>query len=167
MPNSAITFNTAGLASASSPGLVGTGAQTFAGKKTLDGGALIKGDITGVDVAPGYIGEQLRVYSGGVSIAATSNRTIVSVDLTPGIWDISAIAWVSGTTVSGEIFLSTALNGNTGRVIGDNTMMLAANQAACIPQFRVATSTSVTWRLNTYVSGATTIAGRISAVRIA
>lgn len=38
MPNSAISFNTSGLATATSPGLVGTGAQTFAGVKTFNNG---------------------------------------------------------------------------------------------------------------------------------
>ena len=40
MSNSAITFNTSGLASATSPGLVGTGAQTFAGAKTFQDGLI-------------------------------------------------------------------------------------------------------------------------------
>lgn len=38
MPNSAISFNTSGLATATSPGLVGTGAQTFGGAKTFQNG---------------------------------------------------------------------------------------------------------------------------------
>ena len=40
MGNSAISFNTAGLASTTSPGLVGTGAQTFAGAKTFQDGLI-------------------------------------------------------------------------------------------------------------------------------
>ena len=40
MPSSVINFNTPGNASASSPGLVSTGAQTFAGVKTFQDGTL-------------------------------------------------------------------------------------------------------------------------------
>lgn len=40
MPNSAITQQVQGLASATSPGLVGTGAQTFAGAKTFQDGLI-------------------------------------------------------------------------------------------------------------------------------
>lgn len=55
--SSVITQAVQGLATATSPGLVGTGAQTWAGKKTLDGGALIKGDTSGIAIATGYVGE--------------------------------------------------------------------------------------------------------------
>jgi hypothetical protein len=37
MSSSAITGNTSGIATATTPGLVGTGAQTFAGDKTFNG----------------------------------------------------------------------------------------------------------------------------------
>lgn len=60
---SALTGNTSGLATAVSPGLVGTGTQTFAGKKTLDGGALIKGDTSGVAIPSGYLGYFVRATS--------------------------------------------------------------------------------------------------------
>ena len=78
MSNSAWSGNTAGLASAVSPGLVGTSTQTFAGKKTLDGGALIKGDTSGVAINSNYVG-------------AIGLDTIISI--TPVI-----NSWTSGAT---------------------------------------------------------------------
>lgn len=100
MPNSAITFNTAGLASATSPGLVGTGAQTFAGKKTLSGGALIAGDVSGSAIATSYIGEMIGTLRSGTNGFTYSSRTttnptvgaygtVLGLTLNKGIWIIS------------------------------------------------------------------------------
>lgn len=90
MSNSAISFNTAGLASATSAGLVGTGAQTFAGKKTLDGGAFIKGD--GTAIPTGYIGEQIPgAVTNGVSLTTTyASITGTNLVLGAGTWHIFA-----------------------------------------------------------------------------
>lgn len=89
MANSAWSGNTAGLASATSAGLVGTGAQTFAGKKTLDGGALIKGDTTGVAIGSTYVGAKIPsvglVDPGVISNVAVSNVPITgSLSLSEG-----------------------------------------------------------------------------------
>ncbi len=90
MPSSAISFNTAGLATATSPGLVGTGAQTFAGKKTLDGGALIKGDTSGVAIAAGYVGQVVRDSGFNGSLSSASGCVGVSnLSIGSGIWLIS------------------------------------------------------------------------------
>jgi hypothetical protein len=91
MANSAIVGNVQGLASATSPGLVGTSAQTFAGKKTLDGGALIKGDTTGAAVAAGYIGELALLQSSSYAINNTQAgwRVAASTTLNAGIYLVS------------------------------------------------------------------------------
>lgn len=88
MANSAWSGNTAGLASATSAGLVGTGAQTFAGKKTLDGGAAIKGDTSGVAIAAGYVGERLTFTSRAISGVTTgwAVNTSALTTLTSGLW---------------------------------------------------------------------------------
>jgi len=70
MTSSALTGNTSGLASATSPGLVGITTQTFAGKKTLDGGALIKGDTSGSIISSTYLGEFLGTQSSGTNGSA-------------------------------------------------------------------------------------------------
>ena len=99
MANSALTGNTSGLASATSPGLVGITTQTFAGKKTLDGGALIKGDTSGVAIAAGYVGE--IVSSTSTSNLLQSSPTLgnyyyitgaPAVTLSKGIYSLTAYA---------------------------------------------------------------------------
>jgi hypothetical protein len=69
------------LASPTEAGMVSTSAQTFAGKKTLDGGALIKGDTTGNAIASGYVGETvgtLRSGTGGFTYSVRSNTAVTT-----------------------------------------------------------------------------------------
>lgn len=90
MANSAITFNTTGLASTTSPGLVGTGAQTFAGKKTLDGGALIKGDNGSAAIAASYVGELKSTRNAAnINVTAQTYVNYFSLSLGSGIWLVS------------------------------------------------------------------------------
>ena len=98
MASSALSGNIQGLASASSPGVVGTGAQTFAGKKTLDGGALIKGDTSGVAIAAGYVGESWEI-AGGSPALNTSVINLVSQAVSAGTYLVTAQAQIlTGTS---------------------------------------------------------------------
>lgn len=93
MANSAWSGNTAGLASATSAGLVGTGAQTFAGDKTFNGTILPANGMTIPTTAVG------QIYSGTYtpSISVTSG----SVSGTPSLAQYIRIGRV--VTVSGGI----------------------------------------------------------------
>lgn len=119
MPNSAITQQVQGLATTTSPGLVGTGAQTFAGKKTLDGGALIKGDTSGVAIATGYVGERVWVNipstNGSTTRGVETNVATLSIP-SAGIWSLHAVYQRSiilsnNTTGYGCLFDVTIYNG--------------------------------------------------------
>jgi len=100
MTSSALTGNTSGLASATSPGLVGISTQTFAGKKTLDGGALIKGDTSGVAIAASYVGE----FTFGSQSTGTGGSTYY-VETTTAIV-AAGVTLVSLTLNKGNYFLS-------------------------------------------------------------
>lgn len=126
MSNSAITFNTAGLASTTSPGLVGTGAQTFAGKKTLDGGALIKGDTSGVAIATGYVGEKLYAENNTLlNLGTPGSNAYVSVtntfvDITAGTWLLTfCVSVQTALTGTGEAHNKARIQNTT-----DNIMIL-------------------------------------------
>lgn len=117
MSNSAITQQVQGLATPTSPGLVGTGAQTFAGKKTFDGGAVIKGDTSGVAVGAGYIG-QLVSFTERAVISGTSNYTATTNSigqLTTGIWVVFPYVVVTGgsgaTSVDARISTNNSADG--------------------------------------------------------
>jgi hypothetical protein len=123
MPNSAISFNTSGLATTTSPGLVGTGAQTFAGKKTLDGGALIKGDTSGVVVPAGYVGEVLQSNVNSlinVTHATGLESNITTLVLTAGVYEVSGMARITrnGATVTNpEYVIGVVANGQTNSTV--------------------------------------------------
>ena len=76
----AITVNgafagTGGDASGTQRGLVTTAAQTFAGVKTLQDGAAIKGKTDGVAVAAGYVGEVIGWNSTGLNTTSAITNT--------------------------------------------------------------------------------------------
>lgn len=106
MPNSAISFNTSGLATTTSPGLVGTGAQTFAGVKTFQDGASIKGDTSGATIATGFVGQRL----------AGTERALTSV----------GAAFVTGATSCITLNKGVYLLFVKGRFLGNNTGSLIA-----------------------------------------
>lgn len=115
MPSSALSGNIQGLASASSPGIVGTGAQTFGGKKTLDGGALIKGDTSGVAIAAGYVGQQQRVAFSNV-VATTGSSNIASISLSAGIYYLRFDGnGVVGSSTGMSVSIGTSPTGVTGQ----------------------------------------------------
>jgi hypothetical protein len=123
MASSALTGNTSGLASATSPGLVGIDTQTFAGDKTLSGlitanGGIINTGLTGTNATTvttsgsGKVGE---VIDAGVYTSTTATTTEADVlnaaatgayqiTLTPGVWMIfySVSAYYSSGIISGN-----------------------------------------------------------------
>jgi len=103
MTSSALTGNTSGLASATSPGLVGITTQTFAGKKTLDGGALIKGDTSGVAIASSYVGQVFRTSATSQSIASGSGAiNLVTHAVGAGVWLVSGFMFGLPNTPAGS-----------------------------------------------------------------
>ena len=187
MTSSALTGNTSGLASATSPGLMGITTQTFAGKKTLDGGALIKGDSAGTTITAGYIGYQVRGFTGAGSPVTLTTATwtdIISggISLGVGTWDISAIGGfnIPSTAPTGTrciLGIGTVVgNSATGIVQGDNRIDLplvpnaSSDVNITICQYRViVTSGTVTYYLKAFAAftaGTMSAYGRISAVLV-
>lgn len=100
MSNSAWSGNTSGLASAVSPGLVGTGAQTFAGDKTLTGlttasGGIINTGLTGANATTvttsgsGKVGETVTSAKVQISGASSTGATVGTLALGAGVWAVS------------------------------------------------------------------------------
>jgi len=90
MTSSALTGNTSGLASATSPGLVGITTQTFAGDKTLTGlvtasGGIINTGLTGANATAvitsgsGKVGEYKTItLASPLSITANTVQNVIS-----------------------------------------------------------------------------------------
>lgn len=105
MSNSAFTPTAAQNlqdASATQSGLVNTTTQTFAGKKTFDGGAAIKGDTSGNDITAGYVGEVRTSRFTAFTKTSDSYQSLTTITLTPGVYLASAQAvyYNSGRTWS-------------------------------------------------------------------
>ncbi|SRR5216684_2823985 len=144
---------------------------------TTQTGGSIQGITDGLAPSAKFLGEQITSVVSNVSAGSTGNgKSLTSITLTAGVWDITAIA--SGTTASSnlsliEVGISTTTNTFQG-VIGDQTTAtqgtaIFAFLAGVIPAFRVVISTSTTYYLVgrvDYLAGSPLFNGRISAVRV-
>lgn len=167
MPNSAISFNTAGLASATSPGLVGTGAQTFAGKKTLDGGALIKGDTSGAAIAASYVGQVITGSLGANPSFTTTSYTDLTgatLALTAGVWSIvletPLLLRLASLTGGSRIVQNLAITKNDNTILSSRDVH--AVETGQTPLARLS-SGSLSCVLSIAVSDTLKLRGRVSA----
>jgi hypothetical protein len=147
------------------------------------GGTPIKGATDGSVASAGYVGEQItgvQVIAANVPGANGNWGDLASIQLTPGTWDISAIACFNlngSTTTAIDTGISTnAGNNGAGMVYGDNLVEGPPPTAAYvvtqqISQYRV-TVTTVPYTTYyhkvavNYSAGNPQYRSRISAVRI-
>ena len=171
-------------ASATAQGTVTTGAQIFAGKKTLDGGALIKGDTSGVAIAANYVGENTPtvVSVGSASFSSSAAQNLVQLTSLPaGIWmlyasvdslnssGISASGFIASITMASTT-ISAFPDYNTVAMLG--TLNNQGRLAASLPPVYVNSATAtgpyyVVGQMFNYVSGTYAARAKITAVRIA
>ena len=85
-------------------------------------GGKYKGYNTNTAPAAGFIGEQLTANASSVSLVNNTAKTVTSVSLTAGVWDVSGMCHItnSGAFSSGEAGISATNNtmpaGNSGIV---------------------------------------------------
>jgi hypothetical protein len=148
----------------------------------LSTGMQVRGNNAATAPPAGFIGQQIRnqVAEGAVSLAVTGTfYTVTSIDLTPGIWDISFVCKItqqsSGTAARCQAGIATATNSNTGWVQGDNAydspppLFNQYGRGISIPAYRVLVSSTTTYFLTAnagFTSGTYAAGGRLSAVRV-
>lgn len=130
----------------------------------------------------GTLGEQFRGFAANGSVGSLSSntfKTVTSITLTAGVWDINAVCRSTGGAITGTAFfcgIATATDSTTGFVDGDNAVSTptvptaAADIVLTVPQYRVVITSSTTYYLTaalTFSGGTPTLGGRISAVRVA
>lgn len=149
------------------------------------GGAIasinIVSDQQGVDIPAGNLGQEIRSYqSTNVAFPATgSYGDITSILLTPGVWDVNALAYANIGTATGltswTIGISTTSgNSAAGLTFGDSASICLPPTAttdtnASIPPYRVKITSNTTHYLKynaTYATGTPQSRGRLSAVRV-
>lgn len=144
-------------ASATQPGGVTTGTQSFAGVKTFSTQMIGKGTTAADNAAVGYIGEAVTSGAVGLSNAAATTHygDLTSISLTPGDWDVSfTCEFFQNSAVVTKAFFGISVNSGddaTGLVSGDNFFPLAvsstfAQASSCIAQYRKSlTATTTVW----------------------
>ena len=147
----------------------------------LTTGVQMKGNNTNTAPPTGFIGEQIRGFAANGSIGSFSTgtfKTITSIDLTPGVWDVYVTCRFSGGAITGTgcfCGIATVTNSTTGYVDGDNTGSIPsvptaiADVVMVVPQWRILVSANTTYYLTAaivFTGGTPTCGGRISGVRV-
>lgn len=127
----------------------------------------------------GYLGEQFRSFAGSISLTSTQAKTVTSINLTAGIWDISGVIFYSsgaGTVSTAQQGSISATNNAIGSTYGDDIVafVVAAGIAnlqttQVIPALRVTLTAAATYYLvavGTFTVSTLSCAGRISATRV-
>lgn len=185
--NGALLISESGIFSTNTNAISGTGTIYYDGlafntqsqkiSVTTQVGGVHKGSQT-QNPSPGFIGERIEsgVGIGAVSMVNNTSKTITSISLTAGVWDISSIASLNGTLTGTRFQSSISPTNNTlgpGGVGGDTadgpTMSTAvANVTQVVPDFRVVLTATTTYYLVGRVSftgGSASCGGSIRATR--
>lgn len=127
-------------------------------------------------VGAGFIGEQIRSTTTGLSISSNTTINLTTISLTAGIWDVSAVATFTSSGATNQntqltINTTSSTQGTDGdnRVWGSLAVNGVAEGGASIPAWRfTTTSTTTVYLVATvaFTSGSMTTAGRISATRV-
>jgi len=170
----ALATANSGVLTTSSSGVPSIDTTNFS---VLTTGVQMKGNNTNTAPPAGFIGQ--TISSAATSVATTSGaaKTIASITLTAGIWDVTAIATslpTGGTLVMQQQVVSISTTDNTVEGnFGDqkviiNQLSLGA-ASGCVPSFRVTLSGSTTYYCvvnNTYSSTTCPTNARISGTRV-
>lgn len=143
---------------------------------TTQVGGVAAGGLTQAPSA-GFIGEVLSSTATGVSLTTATAKTITSVSITPGIWDITILGDFNntGVTTAHQYSISTTDNTIEGTIgiqavqFGFGVAPTSIRVPLIVPCFRVvltATTTYYAVGLSNFSTGTCTAGGRISAVRV-
>ena len=142
------------------------------------GGIQMPGTNNNPNAPAGAIGEWIQNYSSGFSLPDLVYTAVNSINLTPGDWDISAIATQAYNSATGGTFfrggVTTFASGGTGLAPGDNQAETTAaifnyNSTLSIPSWRVTSNANFTVYFQCYThysAGTSFVSSRISARRM-
>jgi hypothetical protein len=145
---------------------------------TTQTGGLSSGIESGNSPSAGFIGEKIEATVGTgtpVSLSSTTTKTVTSISLTAGIWDVSTICVLNGTLQtrfeSGCSLVNNTLGaGGVGIDTFDTgvSATAVAGTTGVVPCFRYALATTTTVYLvaNATFTGSANASGRISATRV-
>lgn len=141
----------------------------------------VAGDVSGVAVPAGYVGEVVEVVSNltNFPVAGTWNDFAAAIQLTAGVWTISYVVdfELNGATMQQiSIGIGTASGSSTTGLtigssqVGANVPTAQTNASGCIPNFYVRLNSTTLYYgkiFGGYTAGTPRYRGRLTAVRIA
>lgn len=172
---SALPTANSGVLTTSATGVPSIDTTNFA---VLATGVQIKGNNTNTAPPAGFIGEQIRAtvaQASAVSLVNLTPKTVTSIALTAGIWDISGLCSYLFSSAGTLIACSISTTTNTNGTSGDNLAFLCTAfssvdaSSISIPAFRATLSGNTTYYLVAdaqFAAGTATVFGRISATRV-
>lgn len=158
-------------------GLVFSGTSFTINTTTQTGSGTLIGSRNTAPSA-GFLGERISSTFNGSTIVNSTPTSMANIVLTPGVWDITTFMQAFSTvntalaTLVGISTVTNTFQGNDGdqKISFNTTVVGVAVQNVCVPAFRVTISSNTTYycvgQFN-YTGGATSLSGRISAVRVA
>lgn len=166
------TLVNAGIAFVGTSSLINTTTQTL---KSL-GAAEFRGRNINTVPSAGMLGEQLTNSGTSVTIGNGASVSITSITVTPGIWNITGMAFYffsGGTSSESRLGISTTNNtlpaGNAGQSFASLQITAVVNPTLTLPPMQIAVSTNTTYYLVGYVAAVAGASanGIIYATRIA
>lgn len=146
---------------------------------TTQTGGLMQGGLTQTPSA-GFIGEQFTANTSAVSLSNNIAKTVISITLTAGIWDVSGMGFIvnNGTVTSQNIGISTTNNtmpaGNAGQnyatFLPPGASASSAGTTLTLPPIRAVITTSTIYYLiglSVFSAGTASANGYITATRVA
>lgn len=170
----ALATANSGVLSTSSSGVPSIDTTNFA---VLTTGLQLKGNNTNTAPPAGFIGQQISSSVSAVSVSNNTAKSITSISLTAGIWDVSMVATAITTGLSTTVAagISPTDNSFTGAVLGDSYVqngyasVSGADISLSVPSFRITLSGTTIYYLACIVlfsTGSCTVNGRISGTRV-
>lgn len=170
----ALATANSGVLTTSSSGVPSIDTTNFA---ILTTGVQMKGNNTNAAPPAGFIGQEITASATAVATTSTTAKTITSITLTAGIWDISGIsastptggASIMSAVAAGISTTDNALSGTLGIDYQQFGISAATLLSTSVPRIRATLSGSTTYYYvvtNVYTSTTCPTNARISATRV-
>ncbi len=171
----ALTTANSGVLTTDSSGVPSIDTTNFVRQTT---GMQMKGNNTNTAPPAGFIGQRIEATATNVATTSTVAKTITSITLTAGVWDVTAFAtavYTNGTGIGTFFVLNLSTTDNT--IVGtigietyDHVSTAGFTVASgSVPSYRVTISSNTVYYLvvaNTYSATTAPTNGRLSATRV-
>lgn len=184
--SASFNVNTCAISSSNTNAITGAGTILYSGISFTGSSTTINtttqttsGTLQGSkNTAPtsGMLGEQISNSASSVATTSTTPKSITSIALTAGVWDVSAISYAQATggavIMSAHVLSISATDNTLAGTVGIQQFQLLNSQVAMsgvVPQFRVVVSSTTNYYAvvqNNYTSTTCPTNARITATRV-